>query len=119
MGIYPVGFGFDSANDFKHREKTFYTTARCGRLPFRQHINSFSSVISSLIRPLLYSSPQYKMRFAASILSSVLVTAVSAHFQLQYPPPRGVFVEDDEPTFCGTSLRYHSCLPILIYQINF
>ncbi|RPD63158.1 hypothetical protein L226DRAFT_564447 [Lentinus tigrinus ALCF2SS1-7] len=29
-----------------------------------------------------------------------LMTVVSAHFQLQYPPPRGDFVEDDEPTFC-------------------
>ncbi|RDX56087.1 hypothetical protein OH76DRAFT_1337274 [Lentinus brumalis] len=29
-----------------------------------------------------------------------LLTVVSAHFQLQYPPPRGDFVEDDEPTFC-------------------
>ncbi|KAF9042093.1 hypothetical protein BJ165DRAFT_1331430, partial [Panaeolus papilionaceus] len=29
-----------------------------------------------------------------------LATTVHAHFQLQYPPPRGVFVEDDEPSFC-------------------
>lgn len=42
------------------------------------------------------------MRFAfvAFLLGSLGVA--SAHFSLQYPPPRGVFVEDDEPTFCGT-----------------
>jgi len=28
------------------------------------------------------------------------VSVASAHFQLQYPAPRGVFVEDNEPTFC-------------------
>ncbi|KIM48435.1 hypothetical protein M413DRAFT_440167 [Hebeloma cylindrosporum] len=33
-------------------------------------------------------------------LFAFLAAAVNAHFQLQYPPPRGVFVEDDEPTFC-------------------
>ncbi|KAG6832205.1 hypothetical protein H0H92_004170 [Tricholoma furcatifolium] len=35
-----------------------------------------------------------------TLLILALATAVSAHFQLQYPPPRGVFVEDEEPTFC-------------------
>ncbi|KAF9480446.1 hypothetical protein BDN70DRAFT_856857 [Pholiota conissans] len=34
------------------------------------------------------------------VFSLLAAAAVSAHFQLQYPPPRGVFVEDDEPTFC-------------------
>ncbi|KAG1808517.1 hypothetical protein EV424DRAFT_1269675, partial [Suillus variegatus] len=29
-----------------------------------------------------------------------LATAVQAHFQMQYPIPRGPFVEDSEPTFC-------------------
>lgn len=30
------------------------------------------------------------------------ISFVSAHFQLQYPDPRGPFVEDNEPNFCGT-----------------
>ncbi|KAG1889385.1 hypothetical protein F4604DRAFT_1712116 [Suillus subluteus] len=30
----------------------------------------------------------------------VLSAAVQAHFQMQYPIPRGPFVEDSEPTFC-------------------
>ncbi|KAG6841056.1 hypothetical protein C0991_002267 [Blastosporella zonata] len=29
-----------------------------------------------------------------------LATAVNAHFQLQFPTPRGVFNEDNEPNFC-------------------
>ncbi|KZP04550.1 hypothetical protein FIBSPDRAFT_722752 [Athelia psychrophila] len=43
------------------------------------------------------------MRFASATSAATLaglVSVVSAHFQLQYPLPRGVFVEDDEPTFC-------------------
>ncbi|KAI0670114.1 hypothetical protein C8Q78DRAFT_976624 [Trametes maxima] len=40
------------------------------------------------------------MRFATALFMSGLLTAVSAHFQLQYPAPRGAFVEDEEPTFC-------------------
>ncbi|KAG1777434.1 hypothetical protein EV702DRAFT_1103276 [Suillus placidus] len=30
----------------------------------------------------------------------VLSTVVQAHFQMQYPIPRGPFVQDSEPTFC-------------------
>ncbi|KAG2057144.1 hypothetical protein BDR06DRAFT_952272 [Suillus hirtellus] len=32
--------------------------------------------------------------------AAILVTAVQAHFQMQYPIPRGPFVQDSEPTFC-------------------
>ncbi|PIL29581.1 hypothetical protein GSI_08217 [Ganoderma sinense ZZ0214-1] len=41
------------------------------------------------------------MRFTTgTFLLAGLLTTVSAHFQLQFPAPRGVFVEDQEPTFC-------------------
>jgi len=40
------------------------------------------------------------MRFTAALIFSGLAAVVSAHFQLQYPAPRGPFVEDSEPTFC-------------------
>ncbi|KAI0639191.1 hypothetical protein C8Q77DRAFT_1204722 [Trametes polyzona] len=40
------------------------------------------------------------MRFAAAVFASGLLTAVSAHFQLQYPPPRGDFVASKEVGFC-------------------
>ncbi|KAF7982066.1 hypothetical protein HWV62_30358 [Athelia sp. TMB] len=40
------------------------------------------------------------MRFTSAATLAGLVSLASAHFQMQYPAPRGVFVEDDEPTFC-------------------
>ncbi|KAI0824131.1 hypothetical protein BC628DRAFT_1379945 [Trametes gibbosa] len=40
------------------------------------------------------------MRFAAAVFASGLLTAVSAHFQLQYPAPRGDFVAAQEVGFC-------------------
>ncbi|KXN84784.1 hypothetical protein AN958_12078 [Leucoagaricus sp. SymC.cos] len=35
---------------------------------------------------------------ALALLASTVV--VNAHFQMQFPAPRGPFVEDDEPNFC-------------------
>ncbi|TFY67360.1 hypothetical protein EVJ58_g1689 [Rhodofomes roseus] len=40
------------------------------------------------------------MRFTSVAFLAGLVSAVSAHFHLQYPGPRGAFVESSEPTFC-------------------
>ncbi|KAI0757220.1 hypothetical protein C8Q80DRAFT_1132549 [Daedaleopsis nitida] len=40
------------------------------------------------------------MRFATAAFMTGLLTVVSAHFQLQYPPPRGEFVEKNEVNFC-------------------
>ncbi|KAJ3894042.1 hypothetical protein GG344DRAFT_86804 [Lentinula edodes] len=40
------------------------------------------------------------MRFSTALILTGLFAAVNAHFQLQFPPPRGVFVEDQEPNFC-------------------
>ncbi|KAI0963307.1 hypothetical protein AcW1_000417 [Taiwanofungus camphoratus] len=40
------------------------------------------------------------MRFAAVTFVSGLLTAVSAHFHLQYPEPRGPFNMPNELTFC-------------------
>jgi hypothetical protein len=37
----------------------------------------------------------------AFVFALLGAAAVNAHFQLQFPPPRGVFVEDQEPNFCG------------------
>ncbi|KAF7306715.1 hypothetical protein MIND_00463200 [Mycena indigotica] len=36
----------------------------------------------------------------ASVVFASLIVAANAHFQLQFPAPRGPFVEDDEPKFC-------------------
>ncbi|KAG1749698.1 uncharacterized protein EDB91DRAFT_1046516 [Suillus paluster] len=40
------------------------------------------------------------MIFSSIALVAFISTAVQAHFQLQYPIPRGPFVQDSEPTFC-------------------
>jgi len=48
------------------------------------------------------------MRFTAIAFAVVFATAANAHFQLQYPLPRGVFVQDQEPTFCD---GYDSAVP--------
>lgn len=44
------------------------------------------------------------MQSKSLVVLSALCAVASAHFQLQYPAPRGVFVEKDETTFCGTYL---------------
>ncbi|KAJ7071250.1 hypothetical protein C8F01DRAFT_1109726 [Mycena amicta] len=36
----------------------------------------------------------------ASIVFASFLAVANAHFQLQFPGPRGAFVEDDEPNFC-------------------
>ncbi|KAH7911217.1 hypothetical protein BJ138DRAFT_973749, partial [Hygrophoropsis aurantiaca] len=40
------------------------------------------------------------MQFSTLALLTGLASIASAHFQLQYPTPRGPFVEDNEPNFC-------------------
>ncbi|KAI9445441.1 hypothetical protein H4582DRAFT_1806649 [Lactarius indigo] len=40
------------------------------------------------------------MRFATFALLTGMITVVSAHFQVSYPPPRGPFDEDNEVNFC-------------------
>ncbi|PPQ80020.1 hypothetical protein CVT26_011902 [Gymnopilus dilepis] len=44
------------------------------------------------------------MRSSIALLLASLAATVSAHFQLQFPPPRGPFVEDNEPKFCDNYL---------------
>ena len=43
----------------------------------------------------------HKMVFVSVVLAAAFATVANAHFQLQYPVPRGPFVQDSEPTFCG------------------
>ncbi|KAF8704794.1 hypothetical protein AX14_013919 [Amanita brunnescens Koide BX004] len=40
------------------------------------------------------------MRTLLTVVSAFFVASVNAHFQLQFPPPRGPFVMNSEPTFC-------------------
>lgn len=60
---------------------------RCG---FIKH----SACISS-------SSQTLKMHRSIILLLSCFASIATAHFQLQFPSPRGVFDEDNEPSFCG------------------
>jgi len=45
--------------------------------------------------------------YTFALLTSV-VTAVKAHFQLAYPPPRGPFDDDNEVKFCGKVVHFVS-----------
>ncbi|KAJ7169648.1 hypothetical protein C8R46DRAFT_895914 [Mycena filopes] len=40
------------------------------------------------------------MLASTSLVFASLIALANAHFQLQFPSPRGAFVEDDEPKFC-------------------
>ncbi|KIK71269.1 hypothetical protein GYMLUDRAFT_33414 [Collybiopsis luxurians FD-317 M1] len=40
------------------------------------------------------------MRLVTTLILFGLLAFADAHFRLQFPPPRGVFVEDQEPNFC-------------------
>ncbi|KAF8350265.1 hypothetical protein F5887DRAFT_1279508 [Amanita rubescens] len=40
------------------------------------------------------------MRVLFAAISAFFIAAVNAHFQLQFPPPRGPFVMNNEPGFC-------------------
>jgi len=47
------------------------------------------------------------MRSPIFVLFALLsAVAVNAHFQLQFPPPRGTFDEDNEPHLCGASTTF-------------
>lgn len=53
------------------------------------------------------------MRFTSLAFLSCLSTFASAHFKLQYPEPRGVFVADNEVNFCGM----HSLLSVYLVNV--
>ena len=44
-----------------------------------------------------------KLTWPTFAIAFVAVSAVNAHFQVQYPPVRGPFDDDNEPQFCGLS----------------
>lgn len=51
----------------------------------------------------LHQRESYCRMLAKSIVLLLSAGLAAAHFQMQFPIPRGPFVEDDEPTFCGIS----------------
>ncbi|EIM92751.1 uncharacterized protein STEHIDRAFT_164981 [Stereum hirsutum FP-91666 SS1] len=42
------------------------------------------------------------MRFTLAVVFAGVAAVANAHFQLAYPPPRGVFDEDNEVNFCDS-----------------
>ena len=51
------------------------------------------------------------MRIAGVAFLGGLVSAVSAHFHLEYPGPRGPFVAANEVNFCGTTYDTYCIVP--------
>jgi hypothetical protein len=45
---------------------------------------------------------QRRMRSSVVFLLALLTAVVNAHFDLQFPPPRGLLDEDNEDKFCGS-----------------
>ncbi|GJE85938.1 hypothetical protein PsYK624_020180 [Phanerochaete sordida] len=55
------------------------------------------------------------MYFSSAAVFAALLGTASAHFQMQYPLPRGPFVESKEPTFCDgytTSVSNRTVFPL-------
>lgn len=78
-------------------EKLFRTSTLNTR---RSRLNELEAGFEFFLASLA-SSIIVKMILPFIAAAAVLATAVQAHFQMQYPIPRGPFVEDSEPTFCG------------------
>lgn len=57
------------------------------------------------------------MRFASIAFLGGLVSAVSAHFHLEYPGPRGPFVATNEVNFCGRVLEISLLTRLLIVAL--
>lgn len=80
-------------------KKTFYISKwRCTRL-YKDCVSKHYSDSDS------DHNPQHRfqtLEMHRSIISLLSFAAIaSAHFQLQFPPPRGPFTAANEPTFCG------------------
>ena len=54
-----------------------------------------------------------KMRSSVVFFLAFLTAVVNAHFELQFPPPRGPTVDDKENLFCGSSSLSKKISPLL------
>lgn len=55
--------------------------------------------------------------YTFALLLTSAITAVNAHFQLSYPPPRGPFSEDNEVNFCGNVACFASKLDWVLMPV--
>lgn len=67
---------------------------------------SFDSKYKFLGTPSTLVASQFTMRFSVFTILSAFSGVALGHFRLLYPPPRGEFVSDKEPDFCGTFLPF-------------
>ena len=51
----------------------------------------------------------YDRAMLATLLLFTLLTVVRGHFQMQFPVPRGPFVEPNEVNFCGEYIQAFKC----------
>jgi hypothetical protein len=59
------------------------------------------------------------MRPSTFALLAGAVTMVNAHFQLAFPPPRGLFDEDNEVNFCGIVVGLLTVLVLTLGADNY
>lgn len=79
------------------------------RLPCARNDSNTSQFIYSTGGNFFLGDYLFTMRFTHVVLAAAFAAVADAHFQLQYPSPRGPFVEDSEVSFCG---RYHNMLSL-------
>ena len=78
----------------------------------REYFNSQSpSTLWFIYSPSRSPAPPSTMLFTSAFAVVALLGGASAHFQLQFPTPRGPFNMQNEPTFCGTSCTSVHCRP--------
>ncbi len=58
-------------------------------------------------------------KFSTFALLASAITAVNAHFQLAFPPPRGSFDDNNEVNFCGNVARFLSIRGLIFALDNY
>ena len=59
-----------------------------------------------------------RFNFYTFALLTSAITAVNAHFQLAFPPPRGPFDDDNEVNFCGNVARFVSIRVLMSVDVR-
>lgn len=76
--------------------------ACCCRRGHEQHLESIEVLSLSLQTSYYLLSSAMKFCIQALLPLGALVSIATAHVHLTYPPPRGPFVANQEPAFCGS-----------------
>jgi hypothetical protein len=81
--------------------------AQAGKNFFHDHV-----IITISFGITLGGQLRANMLFSTVLFLAGLVGLTNAHFQLQFPIPRGNFDEDNEPKFCGQQHHWVSELVV-------